>query len=183
MDKRFQKQEQVKQRIEEALFSLLKQKNFSEITITELINEAGVARASYYRNFDSKEDIIESYMKRQRKEVAQKIAFTEEITDLFIKEKLITSLEHYLKQKYYILMLCDRGFDSLILEEINQFAEMMLGDMPSFSTDRYKLYFLAGALFNMTIHWLRSGAMESPRELATVFLNLMNNGIESTFLN
>lgn len=177
MDKRFQKQEQVKQKIEEALFILLKQKNFSEITITELINQAGVARASYYRNFESKEAVIESYMLRQRKEVAQKIDFTEEISDLFIKEKLITSLEHYLKQKYYILMLCDKGFSSLILEDMNQFAEIILGDMTSSSPERYQLYFLSGAMFNMTIHWLRTGAMESPRELATVFLKLLNHGI------
>lgn len=152
MDMRLQKQERVKKKIEEALFTLLSQKHFSEITITDLVTEASVARVSYYRNFGSKEAIIESYMLRQRREIAHKIDFTEEITDLFIKEKLITSLEHYLKQKYYILMLCDRGFDYLILAEMNQFAEMILGDMPISSPERYKIYFLSGAIFTMTIH-------------------------------
>jgi AcrR family transcriptional regulator len=44
--------ERVRTSIIEALFSLLTQKKFSEITVTDLINNANVARASYYRNFD-----------------------------------------------------------------------------------------------------------------------------------
>ena len=52
----------VKKRIAEGLFALLRKKDFSEITVTDIVREADVARASYYRNFDSKEQIIEAAM-------------------------------------------------------------------------------------------------------------------------
>ncbi len=174
MDKRLIENARVKKNIEEALFILLKNKKFSEITVSDIVNTSGVARASYYRNFENKEAVIESYMARQRQEVAVKIEFTESINDLFIQDKLATSLEHYLKQKHYFLSLYDNGFGTLILEELNKFAEEILGDMPSHSIKRYSLYFLSGAMFNMTIQWLKGGAMESPMEMAQTFIEFLN---------
>lgn len=173
MDKRLIENNRVKKNIEEALFTLLQNKPFSEITVSDIVKTANVARASYYRNFENKEAIIESYMVRQRKEIAEKIHFTESIDDLFIQEKLKTSLEHYLIQKHYILSLYDNGFGTLILEELNIFAEEILGDMSSHSLERYRLYFLSGAMFNMTIQWLKNGASESPNEMAVTFIKFL----------
>lgn len=138
------------------------------------MNEANVARAFYYRNFENKKTVIESYMERQRQEVAEKIHFTDRIDDLFIHEKLTTSLEHYLKQKHYILSLYENGFGTLILEELNRFGENILGDMPSHSVERYSLYFLSGAMFNMTIQWLKNGALESAHEMSAVYIEFLN---------
>ncbi|HAX52080.1 TetR/AcrR family transcriptional regulator [Muricomes intestini] len=56
---------------------MLKEKPFSEITASDIIRVSGVARASYYRNFESKEEIIEAYMERHRTEVAHMITFSE----------------------------------------------------------------------------------------------------------
>ena len=48
MDKR---EKQVKDRLMQAMISLTKEKEWTKITVTDLINRAGVARASFYRNF------------------------------------------------------------------------------------------------------------------------------------
>ena len=58
MDKRKEANIRVKTNITEALFALMHEKSFSDITVTELIRKAGVARASYYRNYDSMEDVL-----------------------------------------------------------------------------------------------------------------------------
>ena len=36
----------------------MKEKNFDAISVSEITARAGVSRISYYRNFDSKEDIL-----------------------------------------------------------------------------------------------------------------------------
>ena len=51
MDKRRQANQQVKEKITGALLHLLGEKSISEISVTEIIAEAGVARASFYRNY------------------------------------------------------------------------------------------------------------------------------------
>lgn len=44
--------------INEALFGLLKEKSLNEISISEICETAGVGRMSFYRNYESKEDVI-----------------------------------------------------------------------------------------------------------------------------
>ena len=58
MDKRKAANQHVKRCITDALFSLMREKNLSDIRITELIARAGVARASFYRNYRAKEDVL-----------------------------------------------------------------------------------------------------------------------------
>lgn len=83
MDKRVEANQKVKRKIENALFTLLNRKNFSTITVTDIVQTAGVARASYYRNFRSKEQIIETYMANQRHDIADLITFSESLSDIF----------------------------------------------------------------------------------------------------
>lgn len=49
----------------DALFSLMAQKSFDRITITEICRAAGLERITFYRHFDEKADIIDYYLDRQ----------------------------------------------------------------------------------------------------------------------
>ena len=51
MNKREELNKIVKDSIAQSIFQLMKRKRFSDITITEIVKKAGVARASFYRNF------------------------------------------------------------------------------------------------------------------------------------
>ena len=62
MDKRKEANLRVKKNITEALFALMDKKDFSKITVTDIIEEAKVARASFYRNYESKEDILVTFV-------------------------------------------------------------------------------------------------------------------------
>ena len=52
------KAQNTKQRIAIALIKLMQNDIFNEITITQICQEAEIGRASFYRNFESKEDVI-----------------------------------------------------------------------------------------------------------------------------
>ena len=58
MDKRMIENARVRRATANALIALMKRKRFSEISVTDIVREAGIARQSYYRNFDCKEDVI-----------------------------------------------------------------------------------------------------------------------------
>ena len=57
-DKRYEANRRVKIKISRALIKLMEQMPFSDITVTDIVQTAGVARASYYRNFESKEEVL-----------------------------------------------------------------------------------------------------------------------------
>ena len=68
----------VRESIFTALMILMERKSFSEITITEIVNKAGVSRMSYYRNYNSKEDIINIYLDEMFEEYMEIISNYEE---------------------------------------------------------------------------------------------------------
>ena len=63
MDKRKEANLHVKNSIVNALIDLMREKNFEAISVSEITARAGVSRVSYYRNFDSKEDILTGSLK------------------------------------------------------------------------------------------------------------------------
>ena len=77
-------------------------------------------------------------------------------------------LEAIATHRENILLLYDRGFGTLVLEEINCFAEDLLGDMHHRSLERYTLYLLSGAMMNLLIQWLKSDPVDSPEAIAGV---------------
>ena len=51
--------------ITEAMVELLKEKEMSNISISELCDKAQIGRTSFYRNFESKEAIVEFIIERK----------------------------------------------------------------------------------------------------------------------
>ena len=64
-----QKNTYVKRQITDALLSLLKEKPLSDISVSELTDKAGIGRVSFYRNYQSKEDILREESDRLIKEL------------------------------------------------------------------------------------------------------------------
>lgn len=129
--------------------------------------KAGVGRASFYRNFTSKDDIVEKWISG--------------ITDDFLKEsninyqkdtardffvKLFTHLEKY---KEYSSLIHKAGLTHLLKNEFdNKFLNIRKEGRPG-----YESYFLAGGIFNVYYYWLISGFHESPWELADTLVGLI----------
>lgn len=184
MDKRKIENARVKRNIEDAFFALLKEKNFSEITVTDLVKRSGVARTSYYRNFDSKEDIIKEYILRLRTEIDTAAGYSAEVFGNTLNRPALTvHLSHYLKEKHNFMLLYENGFGTLLLDEMDRYIEEALGDMSCRSLERYSLYFTSGAIFNTITQWLKSGAKESPGEMAQIFLDLLEKMYPDSFNN
>ena len=53
----------MKEYMAESLLWLLQRKAFADISISEITDKAGVNRATYYRNFTSKEEIVRFYLR------------------------------------------------------------------------------------------------------------------------
>ena len=52
-----------KNEITEALLSLMQNAPYNEISVKQIIMEARLARKTFYRNFESKDDVLISYLK------------------------------------------------------------------------------------------------------------------------
>lgn len=171
MDKRHIENMRVKRSIQDALFSLMKKKRFSEITVTEIVSVAGVAKCSFYRNFASKEAVIESFLETIHEEAGENFRGEGGLKTFLTYENIRHDLEFYLMHSHYLVLAYQSGFGMRMQEQANRFAEDILGDMPSNSVERYQIYVMSGAMFNVIMQWFLSGAAESPAEMAHVILD------------
>ena len=163
-DKRYEANRQVKLKIARALTKLMDTKAFSDISVTDIITTAGVARASYYRNFHSKEevlikitdDIMEEYRKR-----AEKLE-----NDFFSYEAILLIFRYLYKA----------GLAYIYLDLFDQELENHMGDMPYNDIHRYKVYFYSGALYNVFLKWLQNGMKEHPSAMASMVTEMLEQG-------
>lgn len=172
MDQRKEANLRVKSRITNTLFALMNQKSLGEITVTELVRGAGVARASFYRNYCSREDVLVTLI-RDVLELFREEARTEQ-DSFYTYENILLSFQYFHRYRKYVLDLYRSGFASVLLEELNHFHESIEGTMPSSSIERYQLYLYIGALFNTAMVWLTEGDKTTPEEMARFFLSTVS---------
>ncbi len=173
MDKR---NKYVKERIIEAMINLSSIKGWDEITITDLIKESKVARATFYRNFNSIDELINYGIDQFRINYWKNVPKS---SSNFLSQEMLEYTFCFFKQnKNVILSYSNFGTSSSILDIITEGMILSFGDMPSNSILRYKLYYYSGALYNMMFNWLKEGMKESEKEMAITFLKLSSSNIE-----
>ncbi len=147
----------IKECITKALIDLMKKKDFEDITITELVETAGVGRVSFYRNFDSKKDILEKYLKEIWHEWAKDY---EEKNDM--SYFITTILEHFYKNKEFNLLLYKHGLSELIYEVVRWGAKI---DESESNVESYIKSMVAGTVFGLADEWMRRGMQETPEQI------------------
>jgi len=164
---RLQSEKYVDKYITEALFNLMKKKDFNSISITEICNKAGTGRMSFYRNFDSKEDIIKKWITNTTDNFLNEsdISYKNDTTkDYFIK--LFSHLEKYKSEAYLI-------YKANLFNLLKNEFDNKLINLHQKEYENYKSYFIAGGIFNVYYFWLINGSKENPEELANKMVNLL----------
>lgn len=161
----------VKEALMESLLILMEKKAYSEISITEIAKKAGVSRMAYYRNFDTKEDILEYYFTCSYTELTSRLPNSLEdetlgesiilhIYTLFTeKEKMIQAL-----QKANLTNLLLEYFDNIVIETAKRSDAEIIG---------YHYYFFSGAFYNFFMKWFNNGRNETFEEIMELLRSLI----------
>lgn len=165
----------VRECITEALIKLIKTKPLSEIRITELTKTAGVSRMSYYRNFNSKEEIFSSYFSiiLDRYDAAEKQLYQNGI--YYDKEHMVHYFRFILAHKDFLSAVTNNGYEYIFL---NAITEYILNKWQRDKTNRmeyYTLHAFAGSLYNLYVSWTKNNFEETPEEMAEVLYYIHKN--------
>lgn len=147
----------IKECITSALIRMLDKQTLEEISITDLVQEAGVSRVSFYRNFESKQDVLQKYMEKLLQEWGAE--YESRNDPAYFGESLT---RHYYKYKDFYLLLYKRGLSWMIYESIRWATRM---EESQTNLERYTKSMLTGMLFGMLDEWMRLGMPETPDEL------------------
>ena len=164
------KKSAVKRRICEAVLDLLGEKSVAEIRISELTEKAKVARASFYRNFNSFDEVLdciaEDYL----------VSFNDLIQPLLVSgdynawhdevHKVLSNI--YDKRKNFTDVLSNNLIIIFYkMEEKNKSLKSKLFDESPFI--RYEHVSKISAFYSVCMSWIQHGAKESIDEM-TLFM-------------
>ncbi len=161
----------------EALFKLLEYRKYADIRISEIIEKAGISRATFYRNFESKDDIVIKKVQMMFQDfhndmllafddpktadeiyliqaLFKKIDEEDKVIDTIIKTNLeytmvesFVEIMHYYKERFYQII------------KYNQ------------KTEDYIMDIIGSSVWTLLSRWHKSGKEESPSQLVKIFLS------------
>ena len=158
-----QKNTYVKKQITATLIDLLKKKSLSEISISELTDKAGIGRVSFYRNYQSKEDILKEESNRLIKEWGKLYESNPESAP----ETLFPSLfDFYRDHREFYTTLYNAGMSSIMMETIVGTIQIT----PEMNNlEAYIKSFWAYGIYGWLLEWIKRGMPESGKELSFLF--------------
>ncbi len=158
----------VDQKITNALFELMEEKEYSEISITDIAARAGVSRVTYYRKFDSKEAIILRFFEMTKEKYMSTLSLN---SNLPPEDNEVTILGLFLFFKSNMKAnkcLRKAGLESELLKFLsNEFMQ----NLP-IKLEKYTALFVAGALYNVLINWLDNDCKDPLEEVSKPFLTI-----------
>ena len=158
-----QKNTYVKKQITATLIDLLKKKSLSEISISELTDKAGIGRVSFYRNYQSKEDILKEESNRLIKEWGNLYESNPESAP----ETLFPSLfDFYREHREFYTTLYNAGMSSIMMETIVGTIQIT-PDMKNL--EAYMKSFWTYGIYGWLLEWIKRGMPERGKELSALF--------------
>lgn len=165
----------VKKCIVDALLILMNEKDFDDISITEICNKAGVSRMAYYRNYYTKKDIILEYLKdigEDFKKESHKWKEDKTYTNEHVINFLFSYFEKYI---FFIKTLRKANLSGLLQEYLNYYLEKETTTLEMDDPyQKYHMYSYSGALYNVFMKWIDNDMKESKEEMAAIFCKANN---------
>ncbi len=159
--------------IVEALFKLMNEHEYAKISITDIAEKAGVGRATFYRYFKSKEEVIEFYFTHNTKEfLFEQHYYPRCRADYVGVAKSV--FEKFQRNKECFRLLRRAHLEYLYLDFLNrEMVETFRAEYPDRSS-LYEPYLFAGMIFNVSMAWLDSGCKEPADKIAAMFVGSIN---------
>lgn len=151
----------VMESLPEALLQLMEQKPLADINVSELCQRAGVSRVSFYRNYDSMQDILIQYLKQITDEWWT--GFSQKGEQEFYQSFWSELLEQYRQNEKLIKLLYKNNASYVLKEHIFTCCD---SSNASDEQDAYARAALAGAIYGLVDEWIGRGMKEFPESFS-----------------
>ncbi len=158
--------------IQQAMNELLRTKTFREITISDLVKKAGVSRSAFYRNYQSKEEVLQSIVYDSFAELSNEIKMdTDHGQEDLWRLMLLKNIEQC--RKFYNIRKADAWQGDTLLQCMNEYLGDFFLQEEAFAMDEMQMRFWMGGIYNTIQYWIDNGMKESPETLADRLLGYM----------
>lgn len=154
-----------KQQITDALLKLMEKYPYNEISVKQIIMETDLVRKTFYRNFSSKDDVLNAYINMKVYEYCQALLDQPDplkvVFEFCDKNRNLLKLLHKNEMLHVLLLRLNE-----IIPQVNENADLernpfkkLIGELEP----DYLIAFNVGAIWNVIFKWVDRG-MEEPLE-------------------
>lgn len=149
-----------------ALLKLMNDKPFDKINITEIVQKAGVSRTAFYRNYKTKEALVQDICRTIFEETAKSVGSDRFCTDR--RQWYVSVFQTIRDNSEYYRIYLDAGIhlsNSFVLESVYPSSNIR---------EHYAIAAREGAFSTILEDWFRSGMKESPEEMGQICEDILH---------
>ena len=171
--------------LQAALFELLKEKPLAKIQIKEIAEVAELSRPTFYKQFDTKEELLFSHVDDVLEKISREILLEAQKGSQIDMVTMVTaSFRHWQKHKQLLRWvfqvenknLVIKAFQSQIMA-IKTFFDQFVPPLELVEEyEEYVMSFISGGMFMLLKTWLDNDMRKSPEEMASLTFMLLYNG-------
>lgn len=164
----------VKKRMADAFVDMLYQKSYADITVTDIVNTAQVARVSFYRNFNSISDVVDYITDELANEFIDKILPVLNSNDENKwREFLFDFINNALNNRGKIEAINLQN-TAVLFTHLNTKMQMYVNvNSNKTISDKYTSYVKACLINNVVKKWIDDGMVETPEEIINYLMSFI----------
>ena len=162
--------EVLKECLADALIQLMREKDFEKISIKEIADTAGVGRATWFRNYTSKNEALTFKFVQVWNRWADEHAIA--VRDRFD----LANAKNFFQFNYEIKHILEIVYTSNMQSAIyDAFYQVMMPQYGANAKECYQARFYSYGLFGLLDEWIKRGFKESVEEMVIFFYQIIRN--------
>ena len=170
---------QRQRQLEEGLLAAMRTKRYEEITISDLCDQMGIPRKSFYRYFSGKDGALHALIDHTLLDFEQFAGILSGSGSDNIHQELRKFFEFWQQHRQFLDALERSGLSGVLVQRAisqaqNEYAAPREQVRPELRRiQSHAITFCTCGLMSMVTRWHRSGYAESPAELAQIAATLL----------
>lgn len=168
--------------ITESLLLLMKKYPYAEITVKQILLETDISRKTFYRNFLSKDDVLNSFINTILQDYVNAIQQQQQKYSLL--QTLDVIFDFCEKSKEILFILRDNRLLYLLLEKLNvlilnehnrYISESQENPLESQLLTEYIIYFNIGGVWNLIVRWIENDMRDAVIDIKKSVIFYLSN--------
>ena len=160
----------------EALYKLLENNEYDKIKITDIITKAGISRATFYRNFSTKDDIIKLKVKMFFEffyvDIVNRYKQLDHEDEIFLIQNFFNTVD---EEDKLIATVIKTNLEYLMVQGILDIINMQRDKFykivkPNDKSEKYIMEIVASSAWTLLSRWIKTGKEETASELVDIYL-------------
>lgn len=156
----------------QALLDLMQENSYVKISVSEICRKAGLDRRTFYRNFSSKQDVLEHYVELLKREYMMEFCKIDHADKYSATLMFFNFWEKHLS---FIRNIQNCGLSNFVFDQFTKFSgeqQELLSNIENDKKADYILAFRIGGFWNVMVTWAADPTYSSPKELAAIISQL-----------